>query len=290
MVAGLFKSLRPHQWVKNVLLFGALFFSENLFVPEAVLRALAGFVIFCALSSSVYLVNDILDRDKDRLHPIKKHRPIPAGQVPVGLAWAAALALLAGGLGAAWPLGELFWITAVSYAAISFFYSFLFKRWVIIDVMVLAFGYTLRAIAGAEAIQVGFSGWLLLCTSLLALFLGFCKRRQELTSLGAEAASHRSVLANYTETFLDQMIAVVTASTVISYMLYAFSPDVADKLGTEYLGVTVPFVLYGIFRYFYLVHVRGEGGHPAKELLGDAPLVLNVLLYAVAVVVVLYLV
>jgi 4-hydroxybenzoate polyprenyltransferase len=289
MLAGLLKSLRPHQWVKNVLLFGALFFSGNLFVPEAVLRALAGFVIFCGLSSSVYLVNDILDRERDRLHPVKRHRPIAAGRVPVMLGWATAAALLAGGLVAGWLLGYLFFLTAVTYAAVSFLYSFLFKRWVIIDVMVLAFGYTLRAIAGAEAIPVGFSGWLLLCTSLLALFLGFCKRRQELTSLGEEAASHRSVLANYTEPFLDQMIAVVTGSTVISYMLYAFSPDVADKLGTEYLGATVPFVLYGIFRYFYLVHVRGEGGHPTRELLGDAPLVLNVCLYAISVVIVLYL-
>lgn len=288
LVAGLLKSLRPHQWVKNVLLFGALFFSGNLFVLDALWRAVAGFAIFCALSSAVYLVNDVLDRDKDRLHPVKRHRPIASGVVPVPLAVGTMLALLAGGLGAAYPLGWLFFVTSVAYAGISFLYSFVFKRWVIIDVMVLAFGYTLRAVAGAEVIGVAFSGWLLLCTSLLALFLGFCKRRQELTSLGDEAAAHRSVLASYTENFLDQMIAVVTASTVISYMLYAFSPDVADKLGTEYLGATVPFVLYGIFRYFYLVHVRGEGGRPARELLGDAPLVVNVLLYAAAVVIVLY--
>lgn len=288
LVAGLLRSLRPHQWVKNVLLFGALLFSYNLFDPVALMRTIAGFVIFCGLSSSVYLVNDLVDRERDRLHPVKRRRPIAAGVVPASLAAVLAVGLCVAGLGAAWLLGWKFFVTAVIYSVTSFSYSVWLKHLVIIDVMVLAFGYTLRAVAGAEAIPVGFSGWLLICTSLLALFLGFCKRRQELTSLGEHAASHRTVLASYTETFLDQMIAVVTASTVISYMLYAFDPETAQKLGTEYLGLTVPFVLYGIFRYFFLVHVRGEGGHPARELLGDAPLVLNVVLYALAVILILY--
>lgn len=290
LALGIARSLRPHQWVKNVLLFAALIFAQRVFDSSAFLRAGLGFVGFCLLSSFVYLINDIVDRDADRQHPLKRLRPIASGLVPLPLALGMAVLLLGSGLVVAAGLGRGFFLTAVVYAAISLGYCFLFKKIVILDVMVLASGYALRAVAGAEAIDVAFSRWLLLCTSLLALFLGFCKRRQELTSLERDATRHRQVLAGYTEPFLDQMIAVVTASTVVAYTFYALSDEVAQKLGTPYLGLTVPFVLYGIFRYFYLVHVRGEGGRPARELVADRPLVINILLYGLTVFVLLYVV
>ncbi|RMG47541.1 MAG: decaprenyl-phosphate phosphoribosyltransferase [Acidobacteria bacterium] len=288
--AGVVRSLRPHQWVKNVLLFAALVFSQRAGDPHAVLRATAGFFLFCLLSSFVYLVNDVVDREADRLHPVKRSRPIASGLVPLPLALALAAGLAAAGLAGSALLGLGFLAAAVAYAAVSLAYCLALKRVVILDVMVLASGYALRAVAGAEAIDVEFSSWLLLCTSLLALFLGFCKRRQELTSLEGDATRHRAVLAGYTEPFLDQMIAVVTASTVVAYTFYALSEEVARKLGTPYLGLTVPFVLYGIFRYFYLVHVRGEGGRPARELVADRPLVVNILLYGLTVFALLYVV
>ncbi len=287
-VAGAFLSLRPHQWFKNVFLFAALVFARRLDDTDAVLRALCGFGLFCALSSAVYLVNDIRDREQDRLHPKKRKRAIAAGLVPVPLAVAMSVALFAIGLLGSIPLGVPFLVTAATYAILSLGYCFGLKRVVILDVMVLASGYTLRAVAGAEAIPVEISNWLLICTSLLALFLGFCKRRQELTSLEGRGVAHRAVLARYSEQYLDQMIAVVTASTVISYLLYAFDAETAAKLHTDKLALTAPFVLYGIFRYFYLVHMRGQGGHPTREFLGDRPLLVNFVLYAATVVVILY--
>ena len=285
---GLVRSLRPHQWTKNVFVFGALVFSQHLFERRSLLLALLAFVVFCAVSSSIYLTNDIMDREQDRLHPHKRRRPIASGQVPVGLAAATAVALFALGVALSGALGPRFLAVVLIYAALSYAYCFGLKRIVIIDVMVLASGYALRAVGGAVAIQVDFSNWLLLCTSLLALFLGFCKRRQELTSLLEGAVAHRAVLARYTVSFLDQMIAVVTAATLISYIFYALSEEVAARLHTHRLGFTIPFVLYGIFRYFYLVHVRGEGGRPAREVLADTPLLVNVALYGMAVVLILY--
>ncbi len=288
VLPGLVRSMRPHQWTKNVFVFGALVFSLHLFERRSVLLALLAFVVFCAVSSSIYLVNDIMDREQDRLHPHKRRRPIASGQVPVGLAAAAAVVLFAGAFALSLALGPRFLAVVLIYAVLSYAYCFGLKRIVIIDVMVLASGYALRAVGGAVAIQVDFSNWLLLCTSLLALFLGFCKRRQELTSLQEGAVAHRAVLANYTVSFLDQMIAVVTAATLISYIFYALSDEVAARLHTSRLGFTIPFVLYGIFRYFYLVHVRGEGGRPAREVLADTPLLVNVVLYGAAVVLILY--
>lgn len=284
----LFASLRPHQWFKNVFLFAALVFAKRLTDLPAVARASLGFVLFCALSSAVYLVNDTRDREQDRVHPTKRLRPIAAGRLSVSLATGVAIFLMVAALAGSLALGRGFFIAAAAYAAISLAYCFGLKEVVILDVMAVAAGYTLRAVAGAEAIAVDISNWLLICTSLLALFLGFCKRRQELTSLDDRGVSHRAVLARYSEDFLDQMIAVVTASTVISYLLYAFSEDVAVRVGTRWLGLTAPFVLYGIFRYLYLVHVRGGGGHPARELLADRAILTNFVLYCVVVVFILY--
>lgn len=287
-VGGLLRSMRTHQWVKNVFVFAALFFSGNLFKFEVGLRSLVAFVGFCLLSSCVYIVNDILDRELDRLHPVKRHRAIASGEVSVLAAALLAVFLLVVGLAACAWLSAFSLAVGTLYAALCFLYSFWLKRVVILDVMVLAAGYALRAIAGAVAIDVDFSNWLLICTSLLALFLGFCKRRQELTSLEEEASAHRVVLDSYSEQFLDQMIAVVTASTVICYLLYAFDAETAKRLGTPYLGFTVPYVLYGIFRYFFMVHQLGVGGRPAREVVSDIPLRINVLLYGLTVVAILY--
>ena len=288
VVLGVLRSLRPLDWSKNVFLFAALVFARRLTDGAAVVRTLAGFAAFCALGSAVYLVNDVLDVERDRRHPVKRLRPIAAGTVPRWLAALLSALLFLGGLGGGLLLGPRFAFVAALYAASSLAYCFGLKRAVVLDVMILAAGYTLRAVAGARAIDVEISSWLLICTSLLALFLGFCKRRQELTSLADGAAGHRAVLADYSPAFLDQMIAVVTASTVMSYLLYVFSEDVVRKFHTRSLALTAPFVLYGIFRYLYLVHVRGEGGRPSRELLTDAPLAINFALYALTVFVLLY--
>lgn len=285
---GLWRSLRPVQWVKNIFVFAALVFSRHLLDLRLFGLTLFAFAAFCAVSSAIYLVNDLVDRKEDRRHPLKKSRPIAAGIVPP--AWAVGLALLlfGGGLSAGAWIGGWFLATLAAYCALSLAYCFGLKRIVILDVMVLAGGYTLRAVGGAAAIEVSISNWLLLCTSLLALFLGFCKRRSELTSLQENASAHRPVLAAYSEQFLDQMIAVVTASTAISYIFYALSPEVAQRVGTPHLGLTVPFVLYGIFRYFFVVHVRGGGGRPDRDVLGDPPLLANLFLYGLAVLALLY--
>jgi 4-hydroxybenzoate polyprenyltransferase len=287
-LGGLFLSFRPQQWFKNVFVFAALVFAQRLRDAGSVGRATLGFVIFCALSSAVYLVNDIRDREQDRQHPEKSRRPIASGAVSPVLAGSVAASLIILALAAGALLGAGFSLVAAAYLTQALAYCFGLKRIVILDVMIVAAGYTLRAVAGAEAIDVAISNWLLICTSLLALFLGFCKRRQELTSLVDRGVSHRAVLARYSEQFLDQMIAVVTASTLISYLLYSFSGEIAQKLHTDKLALTTPFVLYGIFRYFYLVHLEGGGGHPARDLLGDRPLVVNFLLYAATVVIILY--
>jgi len=287
VVKALLVAARPKQWVKNVFVLAPLVFAERLGDAAAMGRAALAFAAFCALSSAVYLVNDIADREADRLHPLKRRRPIATGELPVGVAAAAAVLLALAALGTAGALGAAFLGVAAGYFVLQLLYSFALKRIVILDVMVVAAGFILRAWAGAVAIGVAMSHWLVLCTALLALFLGFVKRRQEIVSLGGSSAT-RPILREYSLPFLDQMISVVTASTVLAYALYAFSPEVAKKLGTGYLGFTLPFVLFGIFRYLYLIHQRGEGENPASLVFADAPLLWNVVLWAVSVTLVLY--
>jgi 4-hydroxybenzoate polyprenyltransferase len=280
-------ALRPRQWAKNVFVFAALVFAGRLSDTDSLLRVALAFVIFCLLSSAVYLVNDVRDREADRLHPQKRRRPIAAGEIPPELAVAVATVLAVGALGAAFKLSTSFGEVAAGYVGLNLAYSFGLKRVVILDVMIVATGFLLRALAGALVIDVAISRWLVMCTGLLALFLGFVKRRQEVAAM--EGASHtRPILKEYSLPFLDQMISVVTGATVVAYSLYAFSPEVAQKLGTSHLGLTIPFVLFGIFRYLYLVHQRGIGENPTAVVLTDLPLILDVLLWAVAVVVALY--
>jgi len=283
----LLSALRPRQWVKNVFVFAALVFAGRLGDGAAVVRVVDTFLIFCVLSSAVYLINDVRDRDADRLHPTKRWRPIAAGEIGTGAASALSVVLAVAALFASFrlatPLGEV----AAGYLVLNLGYSFGLKRVVILDVMMVAAGFLMRALAGAVAIEVPISRWLVLCTGLLALFLGFVKRRQEVAA-SEDGSAARPILKEYSLPFLDQMIAVVTGATVVAYSLYAFSPEVAQKLGTTHLDLTIPFVLFGIFRYLYLVHQRGVGENPTLVVMTDVPLIVDILLWAATVLLTLY--
>ncbi len=251
-------------------------------------RAAAAFVDFCALSGAVYLVNDVLDREQDRRHPQKSRRPIASGTLSVGAALAAALVLGGGGLAAAGLLGPAFFATALAFSALLLAYSLVLKHVVILDVLTLAFGFTLRAVAGGAAIHVPVSHWLVLCTTLLALFLALGKRRHEILLLGSDARAHRRILDDYNPYLLDQMISVVTASTLIAYAFYTISPETTEKFHTNLLSLTIPFPLYGIFRYLYLVHRQDLGGNPTELVIEDRPLLACIGLWAAAVVLIVY--
>jgi 4-hydroxybenzoate polyprenyltransferase len=236
----------------------------------------------------VYVINDVLDRESDRQHPTKARRPIASGALPVFSAAGTAAVLVVAGLGAAFELNLRFGIVAATYLGLLALYSVLLKHIVIIDVLTIAMGFVLRAIAGAVAIEVEISHWLLVCTFLLALFIALAKRRHELVLLSNTATIHRPILSEYTPYLLDQMIAVVTASTLIAYVFYTISPDTQQKFGTPWLGLTIPFPLYGILRYLYLVHQREAGGSPSDLLLTDRPMLVCVVLWVLAVALIIY--
>jgi 4-hydroxybenzoate polyprenyltransferase len=281
-------SLRPEQWSKNLLLFAGLIFGGRLLDIDAVLSAVAAFALFCALSGAVYLFNDVWDQEADRRHPLKQERPIAAGTLAprTALFVAAVLGTVAVAV-AGWisvPLGAV----AAGYGLLLLSYSVALKHVVIIDVLTIAGGFVLRAIGGALAVAVPIGTWLLTCTTLLALFLALSKRRHELTLLGEGAVDHRRILNEYSPYLLDQMISVVTASTLIAYATFAISADTAQRLGTQRLDVTIPFVLYGIFRYLYLVHQKRGGGSPSGMLATDRPLLACVVLWVGTVAVLMY--
>jgi 4-hydroxybenzoate polyprenyltransferase len=283
-----FHSLRPGQWTKNLVVFAGVLFGRRLFDSSAVIHAASAFTVFCALSGVVYLVNDIADRESDRQHPLKAKRPIASGALPVKVALVSAIVLCVLGLGGALLVGGGFAAVAVAYLLLQLAYSGALKNIVIIDVLTIAIGFVLRAVAGAEAVNVEISHWLLVCTILLALFIALAKRRHEIVLLAGGATSHRPILGEYSAYLLDQMIGVVTASTLISYIFYTISPETQAKFGTQWLGLTIPFPLYGIFRYLYLVHLREGGGSPADLLLTDRPLLACVALWALAVALIIY--
>jgi 4-hydroxybenzoate polyprenyltransferase len=267
--------------------FGGLVFGQKLLTP-AVWTAGAAFLIFCGLSGAVYLLNDVADRRQDRLHPDKRHRPVAAGRLSVPAAVVAAVVLIAAGLIASVWLSPRFALAAVAYVVLLSAYSAWLKHLVIVDVLVVAIGFVLRAVAGALAVQVAISGWLLICTILLALFLALGKRRHEVLTLEAEATRHRAILAEYSAGLLDQMIAVVTASTVTAYALYTMSPETVAKFHTALLPATLPFVLYGVFRYLYLLYQRQLGGNPSDLVLHDRALLINTLLWMISVLMIIY--
>ena len=289
MLLALIESMRPKQWAKNGIIFAALVFDVQLFLARPFLRTLAGFVVLCLLSSAVYLFNDLADIDKDRLHPKKRLRPLASGRLSRNVALAASVLLLLVSMPVSFVLDWRFGVVAAAYLISNVLYSFWLKHVVIIDVLLLASGYVLRVAAGLALITVErFSPWLYICITLLALFMGFGKRRGELVLLGGSGAnSSRKVLQDYTLPFLDELINIVSTATIMAYSLYTFSaPNLPDN---HAMMLTIPFVLYGIFRYLYLIHIKGEGGAPDELVLTDRPLQITFALWGLAAVAVLYL-
>lgn len=286
VAGGLLRSLRPKQWAKNVLLYAGVVFAGELGDLSLVVLATAAFGVFCALSAAAYLVNDLFDAESDTAHPRKRHRPIAAGIVPRWLAGTAALLLAAGGLAGAGFVNPQFLAAAAGYLALTLGYSVLLKNVLLVDVLALALGYVLRAAAGAIAVDVAISPWLLLCTILVALFIGLTKRRHELLLLDEAASDHRRILDEYSGPLLDQLISLVSSATLIAYALYTFFSE--HGRNNELLVVTLPFVVYGLFRYLYLVYKRGEGGSPEDLIFSDVPMLVCVALWALSVVLLIY--
>jgi 4-hydroxybenzoate polyprenyltransferase len=293
VLRGLIRTMRPKQWLtKNIFIFAAVVFDSKLFVPGPFFqtplgKTIIGFVLLCLISSTIYIINDIADVDADRQHPRKKHRPIPSGQLSIPVAWGAAIAIGLFTLVASFGLDTTFGWIIVSYAAINLAYSFKLKHVVIVDVLLVATGFVLRVAAGVALVDVvRFSPWLYMCMALLALFLGFSKRRQEIIQLQNNAINSRAILEEYNLEFLDGMLNVIMACTVIAYSLYTF---LAEGLPSNHtMMLTIPFVLYGIFRYLYLVHVRGETAPPDEVALKDRALQIDGVLWALSVVMILY--
>jgi len=275
--------LRPQQWTKNLLVLAALLFAGQISDPMQCFRALNLFVAFCLVSSGVYVINDLKDRETDRLHPRKRHRPIASGSVKAPNAVIIALVLFAAGLSLAWTSTLSAFASVLAYLALQAAYTTALKHVVILDVIAVSAGFVLRAAAGALAIQVSISPWLLICTILLALFLGLSKRRSELLAPGLPL-EHRRVLNHYSVAFLDQLIAIVTSCTLLSYILYTFSEQTMQKFASHLMPLTLPFVLYGIFRYLYLIYMKSEGGEPEMLLLKDLPLLLDVAFWGLTVI------
>jgi 4-hydroxybenzoate polyprenyltransferase len=281
-------SMRPQQLIKNLFLFAALIFSGNLFNTRDLFLTVAGFALFSLVASGIYLFNDVIDLEHDRLHPEKSGRPLASGKLSIGRALGAGAVLSLAGATAGFFLNMWFGVILTAYILINILYSFSLKNMVILDVMTIAAGFVLRVLAGAVLIGVRTSEWLIICTVLLSLFLGFSKRRHELKFLEGGANTHRSVLQYYSPYFLDQMIGIVTATTVMSYALYTISEETVRKFNTRQLLYTVPFVLYGIFRYLYLVHKKEEGGNPARLMLTDMPLLVNIVLWIITASLIIY--
>ncbi len=293
MLAALVKAMRPKQWAKNVFVFAGLFFDGKAFDPIWVGRSILAFVVFCLISSCVYLVNDLIDIEKDRLHPTKRFRPLASGALHPSVARVAVVVLLlvsvagAFAIDIAFHLNYWFAATILIYAAIMFMYSLRLKNVVIIDVMTVAAGYVLRVFGGTVVVQVTrFSPWLYMCTTLGALFIALNKRRHELLLLAENANGHRASLQDYSVPFLDDMTALVASSALVTYSLYTFSaPNVPSN---HAMMLTIPFVIYGIFRYMYLIHNHNMGGAPEDIVLGDRPLIATFLLWALTAGIVIY--
>jgi len=285
--------MRPRQWIKNVVVFAGVVFAgrlENLLFVEHVLGA---FAIFCLASSGIYVFNDMLDVEKDRLHPEKRTRPIAAGQVGKGTAFALALTLWAATTILAFRLGPRFGLTVAAFIALNALYTTWLKRGAIVDVLSISVSFMLRAIGGVQVLRdldpsVTLSHWLLLCTFFLALVMSFGKRRSELVLLDESASSHRSVLREYSVEFLDVIIPLVSACAILAYSIYSIWPETVHRLGTDKLVYTVPFVVYGFLRYLLLVRERGLGGNPSEILFRDRALLASVMAWAAAIVVILY--
>ena len=288
MLTALFKTMRPRQWTKNVFIFAALVFDKQLFVVDSFLRTLAGFALFCLISSCVYIFNDLADVEADRQHPEKKNRPIASGKLPVNIAWMAGIAFVIIALGLSYLLAPMFSLVVATYFVLNLAYSLSLKHIAILDVLIISLGFVLRVGAGVTLIAVErFSPWLYIVMFLLSLFLGFGKRRAELALLAHGAGSHRKVLDGYTLPLLDQYIMIVSGATIVAYSLYTFSaPNLPEN---HSMMLTIPFVVYAIFRYMYLIEVKHAGGAPEEVLLSDRPFQLAMVLWGLTVLAIFYL-
>lgn len=288
MISALFVAMRPKQWSKNLVIFAGLIFAQKFFHLDSLQTSLLAFVAFCLNASAVYLINDVKDLEQDRLHPTKKNRPLPSGKIMPAQAVTASIILAAASLTLAFFLNARFGILLAAYWLMMMTYTFRLKHIVIVDLLVISAGFVLRAISGAIVLDVMISRWLIACAIFLSLFLILAKRLNEILELGAAASEHRAILEEYGQRFLDQMIAVVTACTIFSYVLYTADPETVAKFQTHNLILTAPFVIYGIFRYLYLVYQRNLGGRPEMILLTDRPLMLSVLLWIAAAMIIVY--
>ena len=288
MLIYLLRSMRIHHWIKNTFLFASLVFAKQIFNPIQLIKIFIAFILFSLISSCGYLINDLVDLDEDKKHPVKRNRPLASGKLPKNIAIFSAASLALTTIPISFFLNTTFGFIILSYFTLELIYSFFLKHQVILDVFGIALGFIFRVLAGSAIIGVEVSYWLLLCTGLISLFLGFSKRRHELVLLGDEGYRHRKVLLEYSPYFLDQMISVVTPATLITYILYTINAETVAKFGTKNLILTVPFVLYGIFRYLYLVHQKEKGGNPTKLLLTDMPLMISVILWALVAVLIIY--
>lgn len=288
VLQNLIVSMRPKQWTKNLFVFSALVFSEKLKDLPVVLSVGAGFFLFSLIASGGYILNDIIDAEKDRTHPIKQKRPIASGALSKKTALFFSILFLSASLILSFCLSQPFFYVALAYLLVMFLYSFWLKKIVILDVMTISAGFVLRVVAGAVIIPVEISWWLLVCTMLLALFLALSKRRHELVLLEGSAPLHRTILSEYTPAFIDEMISAVTGGLLIAYSLYAFSPETQERFGKA-LPLTIPFVLYGIFRYLFLVHQKGKGGRPEIDILFDKPMMIDICSWIISILLIIYL-
>ena len=281
-------TLRPRQWVKNVFLFVGLVFSQNLFQIDLFIKVCEGFLVFCLAASSIYVFNDIHDRESDRRHPEKYRRPLAQGSLLVSEAYMVSMVLAAVALMLAFMMDRTFLLILLAYFVLNLAYSLKIKQVVILDIMFIASGFVLRILAGTTLAGVNPSDWLVICTITLSLFLGFSKRRNELVLMGENAGTQRKVLKEYSIHFLDQMISMVTACTVMSYILYTVSPETVGRFGTKNLMFSIPFALFGVFRYLYLIYLKKKMGDPIDLILKDFPFLLNILLWISAVMIIIY--
>ncbi len=290
MIKNLILTLRPKQWSKNLIIFAGVIFSQNFLKVNYLLKSIAAFIVFCLLSGVVYIINDIVDRKADQKHPEKSKRPIAAGRFKVNIAIICAIILVLIALISAYFLNFSFFLVALSYFLLMIAYSFFFKKIVILDVIIVATGFALRTFAGTVVIAVEISVWLFLCSILLALFLAISKRRHELVYLDNGGFSHRTVLGQYSKLLLDQLISIVTAATIIAYSIYTIAPETITKFHSKNLVLTIPFVLYGIFRYLYLIYQKQMGGSPERVLLEDKPLIVSVLVWFLSILLIIYII
>jgi len=288
MISTLSSALRVYQWSKNLLVFAALIFAQQIHHPYQIVRSVMAFAAFCAASSTMYIFNDLMDIESDRMHPEKRSRPFASGVLSFGTGVFLCAGSLLASLALSVALGGPFMASVVFYLILTTLYTLYLKKLVIVDVLAIALGFVVRAMAGALALDVAFSNWLVVCTLFMSLFLGISKRRHEIYSLNEAAAEHREVLEHYTLAYLDSLILLVAGSALITYTIYTCSPEVVVHFGTDKLYLTLPFVVFGLFRYLYLVQVLGKGGDPSAMLVKDKPIGIAVVLWALACTLIIY--